>query len=95
MPLTLVRATTNRVLWDTCADRFLTEAGDQPRALGPRLAPLAHQPQPLRRSPSWTSSSSGSFAGGPAEPGVPRRSGSSEKNEIGGAGLGVDMETEK
>lgn len=33
MPLTLVRASANRALWDTCADRFLTEAGGRP---GPR-----------------------------------------------------------
>ena len=33
MPLRLVRSPSNRILWDTCVDRFLEEVGDNP---GPR-----------------------------------------------------------
>lgn len=36
MPLRLVRSASNRVLWDACADRFLTAVGESP---GPRHHP--------------------------------------------------------
>ena len=34
MPLQLIRATDSRTLWDTCADRFLDEVGDNPGPSG-------------------------------------------------------------